>query len=557
MRAEPHPISGMMYEELGDGLVKVSRGDSAGVFRYDGTFIEGTITHADPHFLNFVGGPTLPEGRDLVRSVVPVEDTPELWDPDAAGRAYLGEVADPGQKDLARAASRDLTQRVVARYVGDPGQVTAKGPRSAGWFPKDELFAEETRPELVPEIYRVDAPMPGGVRRLPVERYFKREYHELEVEKIWKRVWQMACHQDDIPEVGDYHVYDVAHLSFLIVRVSATEIKAYYNACLHRGRQLREFGGKRATEFRCPFHGWSWRLDGSMKEMTCPWDFPGLRTEDLSLPEVKVGQWGGMVFINPDPDCVPLADYLGEPMIAQFERFELEKRYKQAHVARIVDANWKLTAEAFSEGWHLIATHPQSLLAGYDGANIHYDIFGNFGRGNGNVLRGTSAHRGIIQAPEEAAAERRESAATMRDYLRKIIGDNVDRYSDTEMLDQYFNSLFPNLHPWGGWARIVFRFLPYGDNPERSIMEAIFLAPWPDGKPKPPAAKIHWVEKSWCEAPELGSLARILDQDMYNLPKIQRGVKTKPDGHIYLSNYAEGFIRNFHEIYDRMLATEP
>lgn len=66
MRAEPHPISGMMYEELGDGLVKVSRGDSAGVFRYDGTFIEGTITHADPHFLNFVGGPTLPEGRDLV-----------------------------------------------------------------------------------------------------------------------------------------------------------------------------------------------------------------------------------------------------------------------------------------------------------------------------------------------------------------------------------------------------------------------------------------------------------------------------------------------------------
>ena len=488
---------------------------------------------------------------------MPVEDTPELWDPDAAGRAYLGEVADPGQKDLARAASRDLTQRVVARYVGDPGQVTAKGPRSAGWFPKDELFAEETRPELVPEIYRVDAPMPGGVRRLPVERYFKREYHELEVEKIWKRVWQMACHQDDIPEVGDYHVYDVAHLSFLIVRVSATEIKAYYNACLHRGRQLREFGGKRATEFRCPFHGWSWRLDGSMKEMTCPWDFPGLRTEDLSLPEVKVGQWGGMVFINPDPDCVPLADYLGEPMIAQFERFELEKRYKQAHVARIVDANWKLTAEAFSEGWHLIATHPQSLLAGYDGANIHYDIFGNFGRGNGNVLRGTSAHRGIIQAPEEAAAERRESAATMRDYLRKIIGDNVDRYSDTEMLDQYFNSLFPNLHPWGGWARIVFRFLPYGDNPERSIMEAIFLAPWPDGKPKPPAAKIHWVEKSWCEAPELGSLARILDQDMYNLPKIQRGVKTKPDGHIYLSNYAEGFIRNFHEIYDRMLATEP
>jgi len=553
MRAEPHPISGMMYEELGDGLVRVSRNGSYGVFRYDGTHIEGDVTHADPHFLNYVGGPNLPEGADVFWAVQAVDEPPQLFDRDAAGRAYTGDVTGK-QAELANAATLDMQQRVVARYVGDRGKVTEKGPRSAGWFSKEELFARETYPELVPEIYRVDAPMPGGMRRLSVDRYIKREYHDLEVEKIWKRVWQMACHQDDLPEVGDYLVYDVAHLSFLIVRASETEIKAYYNACLHRGRQLREFNGKRATEFRCPFHGWSWKLDGSMKEMTCPWDFPDLNPEQLSLPEARVGLWGGMVFINPDPGCMPLEEFLGESMIKQFEKFELEKRWKQVHVARVIDANWKLTYEAFNEGWHVVATHPQVLLAGADSANNHYDVFGNFARGNGNPVQGTSAHRGIIQTPEEAATERRESAAAMRDYLRTVIGDNVDIYSDTEMLDQYFNALFPNLHPWGGWARIVFRFRPYGDNPERSIMEVIYLAPWPEGKPKPPAAQIHWVENSWCDAPELGSLARIIDQDMYNLPKVQRGLKTKPDGHVYLSNYGDSFIRNFHQIYDRMLA---
>lgn len=556
MRTEPHPISGMIYEELGDGLVRVSRDSGAfGVFRYDGTYIEGEVTHADVHFLNYVGGPTLPPAADVFWSVQSVEVPAELNDPDAAGRAYEGVVVPVDDPELADAAARDMSQRVVARYVGDKGKMTDKGPRSAGWLSKEELFALETRPELMPDIYRADAPMTGGMQRLSVDRYLKREYHDLEVEKLWKRVWQMACHQDDIPEIGDYQVYDVASLSFLIVRVSETEIKAYYNACLHRGRQLREFGGKRATEFRCPFHGWSWKIDGAMKEMTCPWDFPDLDPQNLPLPEVKVGLWAGMVFINPDPEAGSLEDFLGPSMISQFEKFELEKRWKSAHVARVVDANWKLTMEAFSEGWHVIATHPQTMLAGFDGANIHYDIFGNFGRGNGNVLLGTSAHRGIIQTPEEAAAERRDSAAAMRDYLRRLIGDKVDAYSDTEMLDQYFNDLFPNLHPWGGWARIVFRFLPYGDDHERSVMEVMFLAPWPEDRPKPPAAKIHWVENSWTEAPEIGALARIIDQDFYNIPKVQRGLKTKPDGHVYLSNYAEGFIRNFHQIYDRYLSS--
>ena len=104
--------------------------------------------------------------------------------------------------------------------------------RSAG-ITYSELLDQDSHP--VRDILRFDSPMEPGPTKVPVERYFSKAFHDLEVEKVWKRVWQMACHQDDIPEVGDHHVYDIAHLSFLIVRTGEDEFKAFWNACLHRG----------------------------------------------------------------------------------------------------------------------------------------------------------------------------------------------------------------------------------------------------------------------------------------------------------------------------------
>jgi phenylpropionate dioxygenase-like ring-hydroxylating dioxygenase large terminal subunit len=172
------------------------------------------------------------------------------------------------------------------------------------------MLDAETRP--VPASYRRDSPIEPGPTRVPVARYTSKEFFDVEVEKIWKRVWQVACHEDDLLDVGDYVPYDIAGLSFLVVRVSPTEIKAYWNACLHRGRKLREQPGKCATELRCPFHAWTWNLDGSLRQIPCQWDYPGLKAENEHLVEVKVGTWGRFVFINPDPNCEPLEDFLGD-----------------------------------------------------------------------------------------------------------------------------------------------------------------------------------------------------------------------------------------------------
>jgi hypothetical protein len=136
--------------------------------------------------------------------------------------------------------------KIIAPYVGDPGKDTPEGKRSASFIPLDYFVENERRPDLLPPVYRKASPPTGGPVEVPVDRYIDRKYHDLEVERLWKKVWQMACREDDIPEVGDYYLYEVAGLQYLVVRTAPGEIRAHVNACMHRGRQLRDCSGRHA-----------------------------------------------------------------------------------------------------------------------------------------------------------------------------------------------------------------------------------------------------------------------------------------------------------------------
>jgi phenylpropionate dioxygenase-like ring-hydroxylating dioxygenase large terminal subunit len=239
-----------------------------------------------------------------------------------------------------------------------------------------ELLDQDSHP--VSDVLRADSRLPRGNLRVPAHVYYSQEWHDMEVEKLWSRVWQWACLVDDIPNAGDYYVYDIAHLSFLIVRGADGSIKAYRNACLHRGRKLRICEGKGAKNIRCAFHGWNWNLDGSLKEIPCEWDFPDLDTADYNLPEAKVDTWQGFVFINPDRDAEPLADFLGD-LGDHFEHLPFTHRYKSAHVAKIMPVNWKACQEAFMEAYHTVATHP-TLMESLGDANSRYDTYGTYSR---------------------------------------------------------------------------------------------------------------------------------------------------------------------------------
>lgn len=433
-----------------------------------------------------------------------------------------------------------------------------------------ELLDLDSRP--APEVLRWVSPMAPGPDFVPVGRYTSPEFHRLEVERLWKRVWQMACREEDVPEVGDHITYDIAGISVLVVRTAPEKIMAFRNICLHRGRLLKEKSG-RDEDLRCAFHGFAWNLDGSLKHVPCKWDFPQV-DETWRLPEVKTAFWGGFVFINLDPDCAPFEDFVGD-LSAHFERWPLERRYKQAHVAKILDCNWKVAQEAFMEAYHVVATHPQ-LLPGIGDANSQYDVFGNFCRAmTPNAT--PSPHLQWVPTEQEMLdamfdrnlddplmvevpagdTARRVAGAMRRNAMVDVLGpDDADRLTDAELCDSFYYTLFPNFHPWGAYNRIVYRFRPNGNRHDQCIMECMFLSPYDESQPKPPSAPIHWLgmDDDWTEAWELGMLARVFNQDVFNLPKVQDGLESGAIDTVTFANYQETKPRHFHQLLDEWIS---
>ena len=364
----------------------------------------------------------------------------------------------------------------------------------SGTPPYQQILDTDTHP--VPDVLRRTSDVRYSDADVPVSRYTSRAFHELEKEKVWSRVWQMACRTEDIGEVGDILRYDIADRSYLIVRTAPDVIKAYYNACLHRGRMLREYDG-RVNEIRCPFHGFCWELDGRLKQVPSDWDFPHVyaRAEEFQLPEVNVDTWGGFVFINPDDDCEPLAAFLGD-LPDHFAGWDLENRYKSAHAAKVIRCNWKVASEAFSEALHVVATHPQ-ILPSIGDAITQYDVWGNFSRAisPNNVpsphLRWTPTEQQMfdvrtdrrlgddpVQVIPDGMTAREFTAQVGRQMWRPVVGDRVDRMCDAEFNDSIYYTVFPNFHPWGAFNAITYRFRPNGDDHESCIMECMFLLPF-------------------------------------------------------------------------------
>src|SRR5260221_9720313 len=145
---------------------------------------------------------------------------------------------------------------------------------------------------------------------LPEDDQSNPAFARLEEERLWPFIWQIACRLEEIPTVGDFVTYDIVDDSIIVVRTSASEIKAYHNVCPHRGRQLTE-GCGRAKMFKCRFHGWEFGLNGENTLVIDKTDFgPGLKDENIRLKSVRVDTWAGFVFINMDENYEPLADYL-------------------------------------------------------------------------------------------------------------------------------------------------------------------------------------------------------------------------------------------------------
>ena len=135
----------------------------------------------------------------------------------------------------------------------------------------EDILCRDTRP--IPDHLRQGPTPEVGIEPVPASRYYSADYFQKEVDHVWSKVWQMACREEEIPNPGDYHIYEIVGKSFIVTRTASGEIKAFYNTCLHRGRKLVTLNGCK-DEFRCPYHGMAWNNDGSFKDNPISWDFP-------------------------------------------------------------------------------------------------------------------------------------------------------------------------------------------------------------------------------------------------------------------------------------------
>jgi phenylpropionate dioxygenase-like ring-hydroxylating dioxygenase large terminal subunit len=416
----------------------------------------------------------------------------------------------------------------------------------------------------VPPALRDTSVDAGPPAPIPPERYTSVEFHRLEVERLWSRVWQMACRTEDIPEVGDHVVYEVGDLSLIVTRTGPDRIQAFHNSCLHRGTQLRT-GSGHVAEFRCPFHAFTWNLDGTLKWIPCEWDFPRLVRADFGLPEAQVGTWGGFVFVNPDRSAAPLEEYL-EILPRHFATWPLEDRYAAAHVVRYLPCNWKVALEAFIESFHTVAVHPQLLRTTADTVT-EYDVYPEVrhisrmitpvGMASEHVGRdvpeseilGLMFTAGDLSAIPEGSTVRDALADQTRAGLAAATGRRLD-ITNCEAVDAIEYFVFPNFMPWPSYTTpLVYRFRPDGDDPNRSVIDVMLLQPVPAEGPRPAPAPVRVLgpDETFADAPELGYLGRILNQDYSTMGRVQRGLRASVRPSITLASYQESRIRHFHE----------
>lgn len=408
-----------------------------------------------------------------------------------------------------------------------------------------------------------------GTDLIRPERYLSTEEAALEWERMWTKTWNWVGVAHDLNNVGDYFRAEIGHESFIVVRSAADKIQAFYNVCPHRGNWLvyDEYGHiEQGKAFYCNFHGWRFNIDGSLREIKDQELFRRETIADLhELKEVRCEVWNSLVFINMDPRAKPLEEYLGVvPEHLKYARFDRMRVYSE--LLGEVDANWKIGIEAFIEFYHSDDTHPQVLpLSGT--LKTQYDLYDN-GISRMIIPQGRNGDR--AKNPDEVsdtlkwyisffgADPEKYKNLTGQEYQKAYADalrgwaernghkDLFDKMTDGQLTDDWNYHLFPsitlNVFSWGvliqGWTphpsgdvgkhsyRAMTLHLPLKDK-NQHVMDpmsyAVSAAKGWDGTGPRPQRIIPQKLEDW---------GTVLSQDVYRVPKVQRGVKSRAyEGH--------------------------
>ncbi len=420
---------------------------------------------------------------------------------------------------------------------------------------------------------------------IPKEAYFSREFAELEAKHMWPKVWQVACRLEEIPEVGNYVTYEILNESIIVVRAEEDTIKAYHNVCPHRGTRLVK-GTGRAQQIVCRFHGWKFDRHGKNIQVVDRDDWGGcLSEDDLHLQEVQVDFWGGFVFINLDPDCEPLLDYLS-PVAERVEKYEFDKMRFHWYKTTKVPANWKLVLEFFNEFYHVQQAHPQ--LLSFTDDYSHSEGLGKHGRVWFKAEGAIPFKRSPRLRPKEQPDYRQYILEFVERYSNELSGAMVtpNRYNAAqrlrtevpadaepgEVVNKWFQfqmeaiaadgsgwpeeltpeymeasgldwHIFPNSVFLHGMVDCVlwYRTRPDIDDPESCILDVWSLRRYGEGQAPP-------LQREYYEKWEDGEWGMIFEQDFVTIPEVQRGMRSQAFQGSRPNPVQERVISNFHRI---------
>jgi len=193
---------------------------------------------------------------------------------------------------------------------------------------------------------------------LPASFYSDAAVLELELDRIFGRTWQYAGVLEQVAESGTFLTCRAGKTPVVVVRGRDEELRAFVNVCRHRGHEVMQGCGRRET-LQCPYHAWTYDLDGSLRKAPRSEREPGFVNADWSLHPVLVDTWGPLVFVNADLDAAPLAETLGD-LPAELLRRGLDPStldYKGRSRELLINANWKIVVENFLECYHCPVAH--------------------------------------------------------------------------------------------------------------------------------------------------------------------------------------------------------
>ena len=198
-----------------------------------------------------------------------------------------------------------------------------------------------------------------GAKTLPGEYFWSSEVYEEETRKIFQKQWICVGRASDVPVPGDHFIYELDDESFIFVRDDQNRVNCFYNVCRHRGTRLCEQScGHFKQRIQCPYHAWTYDLNGNLKSAPNMTDVEDFDVQDYSLQSVHCVVWQGFLLINLDQNCAPF-EASHSSILSRFDDWELEHLVSTHRITYDVQANWKAVFQNYNECYHCSLVHPQ------------------------------------------------------------------------------------------------------------------------------------------------------------------------------------------------------